>query len=475
MLRQRFSNAMDWFGRLGNSPANWRILIPPLALVLVAILAYGAPKMIMFGAIGLCAGLGGLVVLFRHQPLGIVLLIIASMLVPFSIGTGTSTSINGTIILLGAIAATWIIDMVVVKKEIRLVNSTTTLPLLAFVVISIVGFISGQMRWFPAIQGAPITAQLGGLAIFLLSAVAFLVVANVIKEPRYLVWMTWLFIGISAFYMLGRILPSSFENVVRGLFPLGSDASLFWVWLTSLASAQALFNSRIKRSWRIALVLLVIATIYVSLIKNYDWKSGWMPALVGLMVVIWIGAPRFRVLAVLGLLMAVLVNFTNITSALTGQEDYSLTTRSEAWKIVLEISKANPITGLGFANYYWYTPLYVIMGYRVKFNSHNNYLDLIAQTGILGLAVFLWFSARVGILGWNLLKKVPDGFDKAYVIGALGGLVGTLVAGMLGDWFLPFVYNVGLVGFRSSVIAWLFLGGLVVYEQVYRQSPELAG
>jgi len=47
------------------------------------------------------------------------------------------------------------------------------------------------------------------------------------------------------------------------------------------------------------------------------------------------------------------------------------------------------------------------------------------------------------------------------VYGALGGLSGMLTAAMLGDWVLPFVYNVGLKGLRASVIGWLFLGGLI--------------
>jgi hypothetical protein len=41
---------------------------------------------------------------------------------------------------------------------------------------------------------------------------------------------------------------------------------------------------------------------------------------------------------------------------------------------------------------------------------------------------------------------------------AIGGLIATLTAGMLGDWFLPFVYNIGLEGFRSSSFSWMFLG-----------------
>jgi hypothetical protein len=106
----------------------------------------------------------------------------------------------------------------------------------------------------------------------------------------------------------------------------------------------------------------------------------------------------------------------------------------------------------------------------VQFNSHNQYVDLIAQTGLLGLVCFLWFAAAVGIVGWRLRKQVPAGFAQAYVYGALGGLVGTLAAGMLGDWVLPFFYNIGLSGFRASVLGWLFLGGLVALEQMASQS-----
>jgi hypothetical protein len=47
-----------------------------------------------------------------------------------------------------------------------------------------------------------------------------------------------------------------------------------------------------------------------------------------------------------------------------------------------------------------------------------------------------------------------------------------LVAAYMGDWVLPFVYNVGLNGFRASVLAWMFLGGLVVLEKTYVMKPH---
>ena len=101
------------------------------------------------------------------------------------------------------------------------------------------------------------------------------------------------------------------------------------------------------------------------------------------------------------------------------------------------------------------------------------YVDLIAQTGILGLACFLWFFGAVGWLGWQLRQRVPDGFARAYVYGAIGGVAGTLVSAAFGDWVIPFFYNINLGGFRASMLSWLFLGGLVALEQIYKRSPAL--
>jgi O-antigen ligase len=139
---------------------------------------------------------------------------------------------------------------------------------------------------------------------------------------------------------------------------------------------------------------------------------------------------------------------------------------------MFEIIKVNPVTGFGPANYYWYTPLYRIRGWAVQFNSHNQYLDLVAEIGLLGLACFLWVALEIGWLGWRLRNRAPAGFAQAYVCGALAGLVGTLVAGGLADWVLPFVYNIGLNGFRASILAWMFLGGLVSIEQIIRRQSQ---
>jgi hypothetical protein len=49
-----------------------------------------------------------------------------------------------------------------------------------------------------------------------------------------------------------------------------------------------------------------------------------------------------------------------------------------------------------------------------------------------------------------------------------------VVVGMFGDWVLPFFYNIGLNGFRASMLGWLFLGGLVSIEQMVKTQKSSA-
>ncbi len=74
---------------------------------------------------------------------------------------------------------------------------------------------------------------------------------------------------------------------------------------------------------------------------------------------------------------------------------------------------------------------------------------------------------------WELpfLERTTD-LEAAYVAGAMAGLIGTLLASGIVEWMLPFVYNVGFPGFRFSVFIWIFLGGLVILENIPEVSEE---
>jgi len=402
-------------------------------------------------AVYLLVGVSQILVFLRWPSLGLLVAAVVGMVIPF---VGPSGS-NITMILVALLLGLWLLDMVVNQHQIRQVASRTTWPLLSFLVVAFFSFGIGQLSWLPFTQHAPMGAQLGGLSIFVLSAGAFLLVANQVKDLGWLRRITWAFLILGGFSVVFRSILPELGLPTKGWFQ--QMGSVFYIWLVAMAFSQAAFNQDLHPGWRLALSGLVLITLYVLLSLKFADKSGWIPCLVCIIAII--GFRSWR--AGLALLFLVAVSAYYLTPVVISSDVYSVSTRLDAWQIIFQIIKINPLVGTGIANYYWYTPLFPIRGYEVSFSSHNNYLDILAQTGLVGFACFLWFLWETGRLGWRLRDKVPSGFARAYVYGALGGLVGMIAVGMFGDWVLPFFYNIGLDGFRSSMLGWLFLGGLV--------------
>ena len=451
----------QWLAELG-APSRIRVLIIIGALLLSVVVPFKASSRQLILAMLLLAGIGGALVLLRWPPLGLLLLVVVALIVPSPPMPG---GLNVAVLFLIGLLGLWLLDMLFGSRKGEWIQSRTTLPLLVFIGVTLLSFGVGQLPWFNFAHPAPMDAQLGGLSIFILAAGIFLLTAHQIQDLRWLQWLVWLYLALTSLHLLTWFLPRLGRWLPENFFAPGTaNNSLFWVWLLSLALSQAAFNRDLHIGWRTALGILAAATLYKGVFLNSDWKSGYLPLLVSAAAII--GARSWRAALSLAVLSAAPAMY--IASEAIATDEYSYATRMDAWIIMFKIIKVNPILGFGPANYYWYTPLFPIRGWAVEFNSHNQYVDMIAQVGLLGMACFLWFSGEVAWLGWKLKDSVPSGFARAYVYGALGGLAGTLAAGTLADWILPFTYNIGLTGFRASMLGWMFLGGLVSVEQIMK-------
>jgi O-antigen ligase len=270
---------------------------------------------------------------------------------------------------------------------------------------------------------------------------------------------------IRSLYLVGLLVPSMIE-LFASIF--GTLGSIFYIWIISITYSQTIFNDDLNIKWRVVLGAIALAGVYILFGLKFKDKSGWVPILIVVWFITFLRSWRLG----LGLLLAGIVAAIPIIPQVLETEEYSLSTRVEILPIFWEMIRANPIFGIGFANYHFYTELFSLRGWYTTFNSHNNYVDVAVQTGLLGLGLFIWFLARSAILGFELRSRVTGGFAKAYVNGALGGLLGMILVSGLGDWVLPFVYNIGLSGFRISVMGWFFLGGLVVLERIFYPQTE---
>lgn len=394
---------------------------------------------------------------------GLAAVITAGMLSPWALPTGTRTDLDLIVPLQAALCAGWLVRALWRRDLGALQPSLAVLPLGAFGLVASAAFVTALLTTGCG-HSAPLRAQAGALAGLLLPIGTCVVAADAL-DRRWAERLTWLLLALGGVYLLGRLVPA-LVFLTRPLFDLYADGSLFWVWLVALAGGQAVANRRLPAEWRLALAWCVVLLLYIALHERPQWLGGWVPPLAAVAVTVAVAAPRLAVaVAVIATLVALpaagyLRGF--LAGGLNSPDNlYSLGTRLDAWAIVLRLIAAHPLLGLGPANYYHCTPLYPIRGYTVHFSSHNNYLDVAAQTGVLGLLCLLGFAGACAGAGLRLWRHAAAGFERGFACGCLGGLCGTLVAAMLGDWWLPFVYNLTLRGLRASLLGWIFLGAML--------------
>jgi len=434
-----------------------------LATVLASLAAtFWGSTTILIVLIAAIAGISTLLLLIKYPNLGFIFILLGGWFVPFKGPGGFNASILMVILMLFL----WFLDMFIVRRRFEFIHSRVIRPAAYFMLISTVAFGVGQIRWFAFANQAPLDAQIGGFAIYFFLVATMIMTANILHDVRWLKAIVWTFVGLGTIYVLGR---AANLEVIDKIYAHGVYAnSMFWTWLVALPLGQAIFNDKLKFRDRVVLFAIVAAAFYIALGKQNDWKSGWVPPAV---VVGALLALRFKKLVLFAIPFAVIIA-GYLAVDLIATDKYSWATRVDAWMVVLDISKASPLIGLGFANYYWYATVFTIRGYHIRFNSHSQFVDIIAQTGILGMICFSWILAEIGRLSWDFMKKLPPGFPRAYAYSVFAGLLGSLMAAFLVDWILPFAYNIGLDGVRASILPWIFFGGMISIEQIYLRSKN---
>ncbi len=284
--------------------------------------------------------------------------------------------------------------------------------------------------------------------------------------------MTWAFLLVGGGVAIGRELPG-LDSLLDRVTTITFDRPPFWIVLASLAGGQILFNRSLRSVHRWGLIAVIASAFVYAFIQQQEAASNWVGIGAALAVLFWLRFPRLRwpvlvlvlVLAALGLLVPSIYEFAG------GDEEWALSGSSRLVLIerVLGVTMRNPITGLGPAGYRPYAnmePLAYQRAYWIQpqVNSHNNYVDLFAHGGIVGLALFAWLAVEVARLGIRLRARYRSGFAGGYVNGMLATGAASLVIMLLADWILPFVYNIGFPGFQASVLVWLFMGGLVALD-----------
>ncbi len=425
----------------------------------------------------LVVGLLGLAALLRYLPWGVIAIVPISFLVDFRVGTGTNVALNAAFLFLFALIGVWLLRMIVVERHLRLVASPVNLPALLFIGAGLLSWLTSFLPWLPLATGRPsMAAQAGAFLIYALSIGAMLLAINTLTNQRLLETFTWFFIVFGIIYLLAQVVTWDFKFVIRWFVDAHYGSAAYWTLLSAMTLGQALFNRRLSHWIRGGLLITAVIVVAFGLLKRPEWISGWLPPIIAVGILIWLKNWRLGLLVtVFGtlLLIPTILNFYN-TQVNTETQQWSSLTRFATWPIVLNLFKINPLTGLGPAVYPYLTSFFFYLGYYVTFNTHNNFFDIVLQMGLIGFGLFSWLVAVIYQQGWRLRLKSGDGFSQGYVNGVLAALTAILISGAFADWFLPFLYNIGIPGFQASVFLWLFCGGLLSLTLLKQEQSQNA-
>lgn len=437
--------------------------------VLAAVTVNANNYLLLIGAmIAVIVGVIAALTQMEKPLLGLGLLVATCIAFPVEFRAPGGVMMGSSFPFAAVLCALWLLRVVLTKSPID--RSRVVYASLGFVGTALVSFAAGQFPYFP--NGAPLPAQIVQLGLILLSILLFLSVGHQFKALRDLKYLTAIMIVAGLVAAVVQSVPFLATKIGDATTHTNSIGSLFWTWLLAMCLSQALLNRDLSAITRTILLGIVALVLYHGLIQVRSWASGWLPPLMALGVIALVRFPRTAVAGGLVGVPVLIVGFQYLSAGVMGDESYSLLSREQAWVTLWRLVERSPIIGTGLANYYYYTENFPLLGWYVRFIAHNNYQDMLVQTGFVGVLAFAWFAFELIVMLLSLIPRVPAGFAYAYVVGSLGATVGSLGAGMLGDWIIPFYYNAGILGFRSSLLMWVFLGGALALKRMIRPVVE---
>ena len=439
-------------------PAGWAVGLGLLLAPLMGALALTARgRWLALGGLSLLA-FPALLFLSHYS---VELIVFASLFIPFTLSTGSQSPLVASLLLTALFGGIWLLRLVFERERERWPKTAATVPVLGFMVVSLVSFFWGEIWRDPMIPSWFLfRARLGGLGVMWLSPLAFWLAAAHLRHPRQVDRLVGMF-------LIAGVLGAVQIVAGRPLFPFLNTGGLFPLWLFSFGAALLLFR---PMPWglRIGLGLLLGIWGWYVLVPGISWISGWLPPIAALLVVAWLRSRKlFAILAALLLILGLLYWAPLRFWVFDYNYETSGTTRLQAWARNWQVTREHLLFGTGPAGYAAY---YMTYFPDQAMATHNNYLDVLSQTGLIGMAFFLWFLVALGREIYRIWRwaGVSDAQARALAAGLIGGFTGLLLAMGLGDWFLPFPYTQTIAGYRYTVWGWIFAGAAVAMGHYYR-------
>jgi putative inorganic carbon (hco3(-)) transporter len=240
--------------------------------------------------------------------------------------------------------------------------------------------------------------------------------------------------------------PNPFAGFVGMVLPLALALAAYYVMRIAyclLRNHAAHIASYVLRFTLYAVCTLLLA---VALFLSYS-RGAWLgaAAAVGALIVfapkrLWIGVALAVValISLIGLSSAgllpsaiserladagTLLDIRDVRGVPINDANYALIERQAHWQAALNMLTDQPWTGVGFSNYQPVYEQYRLLNWPMPLgHAHNIYLNMAAETGLIGLGLYLLLWISIFGLTFRTIRRA-HGVERAMAIGLLGAWV----------------------------------------------------
>ena len=234
---------------------------------------------------------------------------------------------------------------------------------------------------------------------------------------------------------------------------------IYYLLLSILYITLLICQSRgIWISISLTLIFAIYIIIKFNLLKIFQENKKWLTLLLVTFLIITI------IYSTDNLLNKSAITFPQRALSTFDEQDPSINTRLLLWKTTFNMIKDKPLLGSGIGtfkmNYLDYQADFLRTNpYYIKYSgkaaeAHNEYLQILAELGIPGFAVFLSILFVFYSLALKYLKEKHNNQDKIIVFGLLMGITSFLIHSLF-----SFPYHVPILGSTFFI----FLGLTVIY------------
>ena len=314
-----------------------------------------------------------------------------------------------------------------------------------------------------------------GLTRLLQVVLLLLIVHSAVRSTRDLQVLCWAFLVGALFTAVYSMATGSYSEAGRlsGIF----DSNFFAAQLVA-AMALGFFMVASVRGWSVRLLLAAMLTTYVVAFALTQSRGGLL-ALGAALLAMVVFAGRWRpqsiavALIVVGIGVAYYGSFaaSEVRQRITNVSAEGSAGRADEWRIGVEMLRDHPVAGVGLGNFSVLEPAYGIADvdllkpqyvFENRLETHNTYLQVASELGLVGLGLVLTLVAGTFMAGIGAVRRFDrsgDVIGEALTRGLIVATVGILSA---------YVFLSGL--FEKQL--WLLLGIVIATHFVAKQQAR---